>query len=194
MQRSDKAPVVVHYFISGIECSISSSTTNVRFSAVIRDKQILLEKVRARNLAEPKYRYNENEIYDGLVSELFTTSFHQADHFELVFASRGGKDRSAALKKALERAGEIYEQNFGVKSSHTLNVRNSSPIQFQALQAVDYFLWALQRFYEKGEDRFWTFVWPKVQVVHDLDDTREHPFGTIYTPQQPLTLEVRERK
>ena len=49
-------------------------------------------------------------------------------------------------------------------------------------------------FYEKGEDRFWTFVWPKVRAVHDLDDTREHSFGTIYTPQKPLTLASRAEK
>ena len=167
---------------------------DLRFSAVVRDKKRLVAQVQVRNQAEPKYRYNENEIYDDLVSQLFKTSFHQADHFELVFASRGKKDRSAALQKALEKAQQIYEQNFGVKAAHTLNVINSNPLQHRGLQAVDYFLWALQRFYEKGEDRFWTFVWPKVRAVHDLDDTREHGFGTIYTPQKPLTLEARAEK
>jgi hypothetical protein len=55
-------------------------------------------------------------------------------------------------------------------------------------------LWALQRFYETEEERFWRFVWPQVRVVVDLDDTREHPFGMIYTPQKPLTLEARAKK
>jgi hypothetical protein len=62
------------------------------------------------------------------------------------------------------------------------------------LQAVDYFLWALQRFYEKEEDRFWTYVWPKVSNVHDMDDRREDSFGRFYTPQKPLTLEARAKK
>jgi len=117
-----------------------------------------------------------------------------ADHFELVFASRGEKDRSAALRTALQKAQQIYEQSFGVKSRHTVNVVNSGPVQHAGLQAVDYFLWALQRFYEKGEDRFWSFVWPKVRAVHDLDDTPEHSFGTIYTLQKPLTKEARAKK
>jgi hypothetical protein len=167
---------------------------DVRFSAVVRDKQRLVEQVQARNQAEPKYRYNENEIYDELVSQLFKTGFHQADHFELVFASRGKKDRNAALRLALQKAQQIYEQSFGIKSMHTVNVVTSNPVQDAGLQAVDYFLWALQRLYEKGEDRFWSFVWPKVRAVHDLDDTREHSFGTIYTPQKPLTLEARAKK
>jgi hypothetical protein len=167
---------------------------DVRFSAVVRDKQCLVAEVQARNQIEPQYRYSENEIYDGLVSELFKMSFHQADHFELIFASRGEKDRSAAFRQALERAGQIYERNFGVKPTYTLNVTNSRPAQHPGLQAVDYFLWALQRFYERNEDRFWSFVWPKVRVVHDMDDTREHRFGMVYTPQKPLTLEARAKK
>jgi len=115
---------------------------DVRFSAVVRDKLRLVEQVQARNQAEPKYRYNENEIYDELVSQLFKTAFHQADHFELVFASRGKKNRTAALRQALGRAEQIYEQNFGVKPAHTMNVTSSSPKQDPGLQAVDYFLWA----------------------------------------------------
>jgi Protein of unknown function (DUF3800) len=166
----------------------------LHFSAVVRDKMRLVEQVQARNQAEPKYRYNENEIYDELVSQLFKTGFHQADHFELVFASRGKKNRTAALQQALRKAEQIYEQNFGVKTQHTMTVTSSSPKQHPGLQAVDYFLWALQRFYEKEEDRFWRFVWPKVRVVHDLDDTPEHSFGTIYTPQKPLTLDARAKK
>jgi hypothetical protein len=164
---------------------------DLHFSAVVRDKMRLVEEVQARNKAEPKYRYNENEIYDELVSQLFKTAFHQADHFELVFAGRGKRNRTAALRAALQRAEQIYEQNFGVKPKHTMNVTSSGPKQHPGLQAVDYFLWALQRFYEKEEDRFWRFVWPKVRAVHDLDDTREHSFGAIYTPQKPLTLEAR---
>ncbi|SRR6266404_572921 len=167
---------------------------DLRFSAVVRDKLQLIEQVQARNQAEPRYRYNENEIYDELVSELFKTAFHQADHFDLVFASRGKRNRTAALRAALSKAEQIYEQNFGAKATHTVNVVSSNPKQHVCLQAVDYFLWALQRFYEKDEERFWRFVWPKVTVVHDLDDTREHNFGTIYTPQKPLTLETRAKK
>jgi hypothetical protein len=166
---------------------------DLRFSAVVRDKMRLVEQVQARNQAEPKYRYSENEIYDELVSQLFKTGFHQADHFALLFASRGKKNRTAALRQAIQKADQIYEQNLGIKPKHTMNVASSSPKQHAGLQAVDYFLWALQRFYEKGEDRFWRFVWPKVRVVHDLDDTREHSFGTIYTPQKPLTLEARAK-
>lgn len=53
-----------------------------------------------------------------------------------------------------------------------------------ALQATDYFLWALQRFYEKGEDRYLSYLWPLFRLVRDLDDTRRHPYGEYYTQKK----------
>jgi hypothetical protein len=60
------------------------------------------------------------------------------------------------------------------------------PTTEPALQAVDYFLWALQRTYEKREDRFLELVWPQCSLVVDVDDTREAEYGTYYTKQKPL--------
>ncbi|MCX6036580.1 MAG: hypothetical protein NTW99_01550, partial [Chloroflexi bacterium] len=61
-----------------------------------------------------------------------------------------------------------------------------------SLQAADYFLWALQRFYERREDRFLDFIWPAVRLVHDLDDTRQNAYGVYYTQKKPLTLAALE--
>jgi len=55
------------------------------------------------------------------------------------------------------------------------------------LQAVDYFLWALQRFYERKEDRFLNFLWPAFRLVRD-DDDRRNKYGEYYTQKKPLTL------
>jgi hypothetical protein len=168
---------------------------DLRFSAVVRDKRRLAEQVRARNQADPAYRYRENEIYDEMVTHLFKGGFHEADHFEITFAVRGNKDRTAALKQAIENAQGMYQRNLGVSVRSTSAVRVSPP-RFQAgLQAADYFLWALQRFYERaadsGEDRYWQFVWPRVRLVYDIDDTRERSFGAYYNQQKPLTRESR---
>ena len=43
----------------------------VRFLAVVRNKQKLLEYVRLRNERDAAYRYNPNEVYDYLVRRLF---------------------------------------------------------------------------------------------------------------------------
>jgi len=66
----------------------------------------------------------------------------------------------------------------------------------ERLHPVDYYLWALQRFYERQEDRYLEAIWPQTKRVHDLDDVRDAGFGAIYTQSKPLTRETRfgERK
>ena len=56
------------------------------------------------------------------------------------------------------------------------------------LQAVDYFIWALQRLYERGEDRYLTYLWQAFGLVHDIDDTTKTDYGVYYTQNRPLTV------
>jgi hypothetical protein len=140
------------------------------------------------------YSYRENELYDELVHHLFKSRFHRGDHFEICFAKRGNSDRTAALQLALDQARRTYEQTWGVRSKTTIRIRASTPRDSGGLQAVDYFLWTLQRLYEKGEDRFWEVVRPQAKLVYDMDDSRTAPHGVYYTPSNPLTLAARAKK
>ena len=54
------------------------------------------------------------------------------------------------------------------------------------LQAADYFLWALQRLYERGEDRYLGVLWDRFRLVVDIDDTRGTEYGAYYTQKRPL--------
>jgi hypothetical protein len=165
----------------------------LRFYAVVRDKQQVLAYVRQQNERDAAYRYNENELYDSLVRHLFKRRFYQADHFRIWFARRGRSDRNKALREAMEQARADFEVDIGVTSRATVEIIPSSPKFCAGLQAVDYFLWALQRFYERGEDRYLNLVWPKTVVVHDMDDTREALHGVFYNKNKPLTLESRKK-
>ena len=62
------------------------------------------------------------------------------------------------------------------------------------LQVADYCLWALQRFYERGEDRFLNAIESKIGLIHDRDDTRESGAGMYYTQKKRLTLAARAKK
>ena len=97
------------------------------------------------------------------------------------------------MSAAIEQARRDFEQDFGVVGHATVEIIPSIPKDCAGLQAVDYFLWALQRFYERGEDRYLNLVWPKTVVVHDMDDTREAAHGVFYTKNRPLTLESRKK-
>jgi hypothetical protein len=117
----------------------------VKFYAIIRDKAALAATVKRRNATDPAYRYNENEVYDDLVSRLFKDRLHKADHHEVVFARRGNKDRTHALCAALDKARDRFFKQWGIRGNGTVAVQAASPRDHGGLQAVDYFLWVLQR-------------------------------------------------
>ena len=53
---------------------------------------------------------------------------------------------------------------------------------------------ALQRFYERSEERFLNLLWPQVGLIHDVDDTRATAYGVYYSQSKQLTLEARAKK
>lgn len=158
----------------------------IRFSAVIRDKQAVLDYVRSRNERDSTYRYRQDEPYDYGVRRLFKERLHKHDGYNICFAIRGNSHRTAAFRQALEQARDNFARERGLTVTSQLNLKAAYPTTEPALQAVDYFLWALQRTYEKREDRFLELVWPQCSLVVDVDDTREAEYGTYYTKQKPL--------
>ena len=160
---------------------------DVQFIAVVRDKQSVLAYVRQRNQIEATYRYRPNELYDSLVARLFKNRLHLSPEVDVCFAERGRSDRSAALMQALERARRRFEVKWGRSVNSAISARQSSPGREASLQAVDYFLWALQRRYEKSEGRFLELIWQKVGLVHAVDEIERTAYGTYYTKKRPLT-------
>jgi hypothetical protein len=160
----------------------------LRFFAIVRDKPKVLEYVRKRNEVDNAYRYNPNELYDSLVRQLFRDRLHQDDVYEIYFARRGKSDRTAALKIALETARKRFSEKWKIISSATIQAVACYSRESAGLQAADYFLWALQRFYERGEDRYLEYLWPSFRLVRDIDDTRRYKYGEYYTQKKPLTL------
>jgi hypothetical protein len=159
-----------------------------RFMAVVRNKQRVLEYVRRRNSLDVTYRYHPNELYDFMVRVLFKNLLHQDERYDIYFSKRWGQDRTEALKQALQIARERFAKQWGKQSSSVVDVTPLKPQQSGGLQAVDYFLWSLQRFYERREDRYLELLWNSFRLVHDLDDTRKTPYGVYYTRKKPLTL------
>jgi hypothetical protein len=163
---------------------------DLRFLAVVRNKHKVLEYVRQRNSQDSTYHYHLNELYDYMVRVLFKNLLHKDDSYEIYFSKRWKQDRTEALQKALESAQQRFDQQYGVCSMATFSVHPKTPKESGGLQVVDYFLWALQRFYELKEDRYLEFVWPSIRLIHDLDDTRKTGAGIFYTQKRPLTLAV----
>lgn len=51
-----------------------------------------------------------------------------------------------------------------------LTSRYSAFPGFHGEWVADYCMWALQRCYETGENRFLNAIWPKVSIIQDVDD------------------------
>jgi len=154
---------------------------DVRFSAIVRDKKAVLDYVRSRNERDAAYRYKPDELYDHTVRRLFKERLHKHEGYSIRFAIRGNSHRTAAFQRALETARQRFAQKQGIAITSKLDVKAAWPTDVAALQAADYFLWALQRAYEKGEDRYLEVLWPHCSLVVDVDDTRQAEYGTYYT-------------
>ncbi|MDI6769775.1 MAG: hypothetical protein QMD04_08875 [Anaerolineales bacterium] len=163
------------------------SKQNFRFFAAVRNKSAVADYAVQRRERDGNYRYQPNELYDYMVRSLFKGLLHKDDAYIVYFSKRGAQNRTAALRTALEIARERFARRWGIHSNAVLSVVAQTPPQNGGLQAVDYFLWSLQRFYERREDRYLEFLWPQFSLVQDLDDKREHPYGCYYTQKKPLT-------
>lgn len=161
---------------------------DLRFYGVVRHKAALLDYVRQRNDREAGYRYRGDELYDTLVEELFRRFHPLTDRLEICFATRGNKSRTHAFRAAIEKAETRFESQYGMRHSATVAIVASTPPQKAGLQAVDYFLWALQRHYERGESRYIELVWDKVVEIEDLDHIEGRRKGVLYNKRRPLIV------
>ncbi|MBI1785341.1 DUF3800 domain-containing protein [Candidatus Sumerlaeota bacterium] len=159
----------------------------IKFFAVVKRMQNVLDYVLRRNRRDPVYRYKPNELYDHTVKRLFKARLHKDDRYFIHFARRSKSDRTRILAESLEAARERFCKEQGVESKSVISVKCMSAHEEGGLQAVDYFLWALQRAYERKEDRFIQLLWPQISLVHDVDDTREKKYGIYYSRTRPLT-------
>lgn len=85
------------------------------------------------------------------------------------------------------KARNNFQRKWGIKATSPIEVSARHSHEEYCLQAVDYFLWATARVYSKGEDRFIRALWPRVSVIHDVDDRRSSRAGCYYGSKLPLT-------
>jgi hypothetical protein len=157
----------------------------LRFFAVVRNKRHgILREVKTY----VHKRYQPNEQYDQLIKRLFKNLLHKQDEYLITFASRGTKDRTRALTAALYEARNRFEKKWGIQHDAIMTIRNIPARQQPCLQAADYLLWTLQRFYERREDRYLDYVWSICHLIHDVDDHRKSKTGVYYNQDHPIRL------
>jgi len=132
------------------------------------------------------FHSKEGEFYDHLVTHLFKRSLHLATDNHIVFEKRGSRARQQPLTDAVMKAARQFQQSYGKEQVTQVKVECHSPDGEPCLQAVDYFLWAVQRVFTKGEDRFFRALESQIEFVWDLYDEK-YPHN-IYTKKNPLEI------
>ncbi|MBK8553335.1 MAG: DUF3800 domain-containing protein [Ignavibacteria bacterium] len=135
-----------------------------------------------------KAKLRDNELYDYMIKVLFRNNLHKADENYICFSRRGKSDRTQALANAIKNAQLEFETFRNKKSDKQINIISKYPSEEPCLQIIDYYLWALQRLFEKGEDRFFNLLKNDFRIIRDLDDKRKGNLGAIYYDRNPLEL------
>jgi len=163
---------------------------SLRFVGVVKDKFRVVQYALSRRAADNSYNYNPNELYDFLTRRIFKDHLHLAKQYKVCFATRGNKPRTDALGKALQTAQERFIIERNIENPSALDVIPTFSKNDPCLQAADYFLWALQRIYERREERYLDYMKDFYKLVIDLDDTRHNKYGEYYHKTNPLNLET----
>ncbi|MCL4740740.1 MAG: DUF3800 domain-containing protein [Phycisphaerales bacterium] len=162
-----------------------------KVQVVVRRKDALVAQARMMHDRLGR-KLSADEVYDSLSSRLLKNLLHKADENRIVFARRGKSDRADALERTIVRAKRNFSRRWGIPSDRPTLIRSAFPHEEAGLQVVDYYLWALQRLYERNEDRYFNLLRDGYRLVMDIDDTRRRAYGEWYSVANPLTLEKRK--
>jgi hypothetical protein len=174
---TDDVPEVrkmIFEFINSIDCS---------FEAVVGRK--------IYNLYEKKHNGKEVEFYADMLSHLLKTKMNEYEELVLNISNRGKCTTHTNLQKGLEKAIAISVSKFPDKCNCCKVVFNVQyPKTEPLLNLADYFCWAIQRVFEKGETRYYDFIKEKISLIVDLYDIAKNEENkNYYTPKSPLTKE-----
>lgn len=161
---------------------------DIKVFVAIRSKAGIAEAAKAnfKNLGK---KVHQNAIYDDLIKRLFKNLLHKADVIHLAIARRGKEAREEALEQAINQAQKNFETQWKISSNSSILIKPAYPSQVAGLQVIDYYLWAVQRFYEREEEQFFQPLAKKCRLIMDLDDRRNKRYGEWYCDRNPLTLE-----
>jgi hypothetical protein len=131
------------------------ASVDFKFEVVVTQKDI--EKF------VKKHNKNDKELYTDLLSNLLQNKLGTESKHIFMVSQRGNTTRQANLQLALNKAGNILKNQSpsqAIKGEIIFDVVNqkNEPL----LNFADYVCWAVQRKFEKNEDRFYEFLKRKI--------------------------------
>ncbi|HUX58535.1 MAG TPA: DUF3800 domain-containing protein [Bacteroidales bacterium] len=140
---------------------------------------------------EGTHNGNESEFYADLLSHLLKNKLNKYHSLVLNIATRKKctthNNLQTGLTKALERA---KTKNPCVENGCKVVFNIQEPTNEPLLNIADYFCWAVQRVFEKGEIRYYDFIYDKISLIIDLYDKKKFQGSkNYYTKRNRLTKE-----
>jgi hypothetical protein len=102
--------------------------------------------------------------------------------------NKAGKNQNLelALAKAKQRH-QTTKSEVAITTNIVFNI--TYPTTEPLINVTDYFCWAIQRVFERGETRFYDFLKDKISLVIDLHDVEKYKgYKNYYNPKNPLTI------
>lgn len=163
-------------FIKTIDCS---------FEAIAGRKII--------SIFAKKHNNKESEFYADLLSHLIKNKLELDTKLVLNIAERGKSTKNHNLELALKKAEKRFvekqtsdEKKISTKIVFNVQNQKTEPI----LNIADYFCWAVQRVFEKGEMRYYNYLQEKISLVVDLYDFKNYKDSRNYfSKKNPLSAE-----
>ena len=163
-----------------------------RFFKLIHSLNCSLEMIVARKDAERfvrKHGGKEAEFYADVLSHLIKGKLRADRKLVLNISERGNTTKNTTLQRALEKGIERFLKTRGedaVASDVVFNVQR--PTVDPLLCVADYLCWSVQRVFERGEVRYYSYLREKVTLVADLYDRAKHEGNrNFYGVDNPLT-------
>ncbi len=159
LHAKDDVPEVrmkAYNLIRSIDCS---------FEAVIGRK--------VYDIYQNHHQGKESEFYADLLSHLLKNKMNKYEHLVLNIAHRSRCTTHVNLQKGLGKAVERSKKKHpnkvnGCKVSFNVQGPTKEPL----LNIADYFCWAIQRVFERGEDRYYNYIADQIPLVVDLYDLK----------------------
>lgn len=162
-------------------------TINCRFEAVVARKIYIVY--------ERKHNGTEAEFYADLLSHLLKNKLNKYDKLVLNIAKRSKCTTNSNLQKGLDKSVErSFMRNPGKANDCEVVFNVQAPTSEPILNITDYFCWAIQRIFERGETRFYDFISEKISQVIDVYDFENFrkpkgKSGAHYGKRRKLTSE-----
>lgn len=133
------------------------------------------------SLYESKHNGKEAEFYADLLSHLLKNKLNAYSKLVLNISHRSKCTTHSNLQKGLDKAINRANSKNPEKANDCKVVFNvQQPTTEPLLNISDYFCWAIQRVFERGETRYYDYISEQVALVQDIYDFKKWGSGRNY--------------